>query len=278
MIAQSPQLFHRYQLSACHKTGKIYQHFPHLIYIEEGTGHISTVYDTNRLKHSMLAFVPANLEFMITSQSPKLTCILFSLSAPIKHQPFANQKSGLFLTECPNDFVSHCYLLLQQISKNNPHYPESFQAIQTLLINYLFNLTHNLTPVQNYTPAIQEALNYIHCHLTQPLKLTDLAQQVKLSSSRFSARFKAELDISPMAYIQHLRLNQIYYQLCNYPDSNLESLRQAYGFHNACHFTSIFRKKFGMTPLKVKKLAQSQAGHLMLPEEIDFFCNQYPQV
>lgn len=278
MIAQPIYLFHRHNLAACHKTGKIYQLNPQILYVVQGCGIISTEHSNNSIKQRHLIYIPAHLQFMVTSQSNDFSYLCVSLIVPLPYQPVANQSSGLFLTQCSDSMVADCYHLMEQIPEDAVFYQDSIEACQRILINYLLNQTSNLIPSKNYSPMIQQILTYMQSHLTKNICLRDLAQQAQLSASQFSNRFKNELGISPMAYLHHLRLNQIYYQLCKFPQSDIDQLRQAYAFNNPNYFSTAFKNKFSMTPLQIKKLAQSPAGHLMLPEEIDFFTNKYPQV
>ena len=79
----------------------------------------------------------------------------------------------------------------------------------------------------------------------------DLAELVHLSEDRFNHLFKECLGLSPLQYINDLRLNRAMDLLKKGRCSTSEAAGMV-GFEDYNYFGRIFRRKFGVTPTQVK--------------------------
>ncbi len=98
-----------------------------------------------------------------------------------------------------------------------------------------------------YSPDIQEALTYIHAHLTEDLSIERISQFCGLSPSRFKAKFKEELGITPHAYIISLKIDTSKVLLKN-PDASVTDIAFRLNFASSNYFASVFKKHTGYTP------------------------------
>lgn len=98
-----------------------------------------------------------------------------------------------------------------------------------------------------YSPDIQEALTYIHAHLTEDLSIERISQFCGLSPSRFKAKFKEELGITPHADIISLKIDTSKVLLKN-PDVSVTDIAFRLNFASSNYFASVFKKHTGYTP------------------------------
>lgn len=103
-----------------------------------------------------------------------------------------------------------------------------------------------------YSPEIQEALTYIHAHLTEDLSIEQISQYCGLSPSRFKAKFKEELGITPHAYMISLKIDTSKILLKN-PDMSVTDIAFRLNFASSNYFASVFKKHTGYTPTDFRR-------------------------
>jgi AraC-like DNA-binding protein len=95
--------------------------------------------------------------------------------------------------------------------------------------------------------SVAAALNYINAHLSEPLTVEILAEQVNLSSSAFSRRFRELTHRSPYQFVKETRLERAR-ELLLERRLRVSDVSVAVGYASMSHFTKEFRARFGTTP------------------------------
>lgn len=124
-----------------------------------------------------------------------------------------------------------------------------------LLLNILDNpenielknyLLHLLSPQQELFQQVMEA------NCLYNLSLPDYAKMLNLSLSSFKRHFVSVYKTTPGHWLQEQKLNYAYHLLVSTAkpvnDISFES-----GFENSTHFSHLFKKRFGLSPLKYRK-------------------------
>ena len=99
------------------------------------------------------------------------------------------------------------------------------------------------------SPAIRQCLNYIQEHLHYPISFQDLSTVSGLSPSRVSHLFRAQVGLSPMAYVQKCKLKEAL-DLMRHEHLSESAVAEILGFSSQSHFISCFKKEYGVTPLR----------------------------
>ncbi len=94
---------------------------------------------------------------------------------------------------------------------------------------------------------LMQVLEYIHEHLDQDIKLTDLAQLLGMSQFHFSYLFKQAIGTSPYQYLLQQRIERAK-QLLKQPDRSIMEIALECGFNSHSHLSKQFRQFTGMTP------------------------------
>jgi AraC-like DNA-binding protein len=96
-------------------------------------------------------------------------------------------------------------------------------------------------------PYVSRALSLMHARPERPWSLDEVAQQVGLSRSAFSARFVRLVRTSPMQYLGRQRLQRAADRL---RDSSISIGRIAseVGYESEASFTRAFKREFGVAP------------------------------
>lgn len=106
----------------------------------------------------------------------------------------------------------------------------------------------------NHASVVKKVSKYIHAHLSEQIRLNDVAEYVDLSPNYFSSLFKREMGIAFADYLNQIRIkeSQFLLETTDYP---IVDIAAATGFNNQNYFTTIFRKHTGTTPKQYRMKA-----------------------
>jgi AraC family transcriptional regulator len=115
-------------------------------------------------------------------------------------------------------------------------------------------------PPQGLTERqVQQVRAFIREHLSEPLSLEALAQQVGFSPSYFGRVFRQALGASPHEFVQRQRLERAQ-QLLEQTDLPLAQVAIACGFAHQSHLGLVFRQQVGCTPRAYRRGGTRSAG------------------
>jgi len=93
---------------------------------------------------------------------------------------------------------------------------------------------------------------YIRLHYTEPICNRELAELIHLSEDRFNHLFKECMGVSPLQYVNEIRLQKAM-QLLKVGEYSTSEVAEMVGFTDYNHFGRLFRKSFGFTPSQVSR-------------------------
>lgn len=102
-----------------------------------------------------------------------------------------------------------------------------------------------------FSENIYAAIQYIHKHYTENIKLSDAAQHIHINETYLSTSFKKECNMSFTKYLNNYRINQAITLLEN-TNYNFTEIAMQVGFESANYFSTVFKKETGYTPSKYK--------------------------
>lgn len=101
--------------------------------------------------------------------------------------------------------------------------------------------------------CIQQSMDYIRDHYSEPLDREALARQASLSASYFSVLFKKYTGYSPVRYITKIRLDHAKLLLRERHLSIAEVAREV-GFQDPLYFAKVFAHEIGVPPREYRKI------------------------
>ena len=107
---------------------------------------------------------------------------------------------------------------------------------------------------------IARVIRYMEKHYAKPLNRANLAHIANMSGATFFRHFRKATGSSPMEYLQTLRLNQAE-GLLRTTVLPLSDISIRCGFCDCNYFITYFRKRYGTTPLRYRKLFSGPSGH-----------------
>jgi transcriptional regulator GlxA family with amidase domain len=112
---------------------------------------------------------------------------------------------------------------------------------------------------------VQDALDFMVAHITEPLTLQELCNACGRSKRSMIYHFSDVLGITPMAYFKLQRLNAVRRALkvANPDMTRVLDIAADFGFYHMGHFAVDYRELFGVLPSMT--LASSGSNRLRLP-------------
>ena len=100
---------------------------------------------------------------------------------------------------------------------------------------------------------LSDAIDYIHMNFSSgDVSVDKLAKMCNMSDTYFRRLFVAEFGITPLRYINDLRMTQISELLqANY--CSIEDIAELCGFNNVNYFCVFVKKETGMSPMAYRR-------------------------
>lgn len=108
-------------------------------------------------------------------------------------------------------------------------------------------------PLNDLPFPLQWALDYLCRHYAKPFSLKALASHCGVTSSHLCRLFRKHLKVTPVGYLQRIRLavaRQLLAQTC----WSVQSIAMLIGFKDVRHFRRQFVRHFGLTPQQTRRL------------------------
>ncbi len=113
-----------------------------------------------------------------------------------------------------------------------------------ILSENIFKLEHN--------DITNDACEYIRNHLKSELSIEEIARNIGASKSSIYKYFKLQFGKTPGEYINKIRAETSADMLLN-SNKSIDEISENVGFSSASYYSKIFKKHFGVPPLKYRK-------------------------
>lgn len=147
--------------------------------------------------------------------------------------------------------------MIRRLKKKKPGYEiyvkGSLYLVFSLLVEsggFLENRERKST-LGGYEGVIKKSMDYISRHYQNKIYLEELAGQVQMSKFAFCKCFRQYMGVTPMEYINILRINNAY-SLISTGEENVTGAALRCGFDNMSYFARTFKKYKGFPPSRAK--------------------------
>lgn len=124
----------------------------------------------------------------------------------------------------------------------------------TMLADFTERVAQTKIP-QGMSPEVFKCIQFISHHINEPIQVGDVAEHIGRSRSYLTNKFKKELGFDVSRFIMRCRLEEAK-SLLTYSDKTLSEISTYLCFSSQSYFQNIFKKKYGITPLKYRKQTQ----------------------
>ncbi|WP_194438587.1 helix-turn-helix transcriptional regulator [Vibrio fluminensis] len=174
-----------------------------------------------------------------------------------------------WLSELANDKASEQVVTFRQSVLSEPAiFKQLYQLHQLLANDNLSQLAKDCLPLEGFEqlfkhygygqpPQVQKLgtqsseilKEFIWHHIDQPIRLEQLATLCELTPTQFQRHFKAQMGMTPYAWLTRLRLE--YAMKLLREGQSATQVAHHVGFYDHAHFTKAFKTNFGVTPKQV---------------------------
>lgn len=147
------------------------------------------------------------------------------------------------------------------IKLNTVSNPLDILSEKAILIE-LFKLFLDQVPYQKLMPQspdhfIVRINDYIEKNLQKMITLKDMADIAHLHPNYFISYFKKSFSVSPLEYVNAVRLDKAAQLLVENPGISIEQAAYSVGFNDYRYFGRSFKKRYGLTPSAYRGLPTS---------------------
>jgi len=235
-----------------------YHNFYEVYYLVSGTSTL-LILDNEKpclyhLKENCIVFIPPNSTHYFSYTSPSHSRILLNFTEDYINTALFDVFNSLFNTHVfiPDDnvFMENVFLKISnEAFKESVVSKELLRSYMTEFFSYFLRISDEgkkFTPF-NETSPLYNVLDFISNNYSQDISLDTLAELACYNKKYFSRIFKKFMGKGYKNYIISIRMNEAAKMLLSgYEPINVIS--SACGFNDSNHFSTQFKKYFGVSP------------------------------
>lgn len=147
-----------------------------------------------------------------------------------------------------------------QLSKESGYELELISQLLRLLRQlYLAYTGCDSLPFADGNAAVQQRMaEFIYKNYPDSIKLDDIAAAGSVSRSQCTKLFNAYTRLSPVAFLNHHRL-EVSLEMLRRTRASVADIAQSCGFSDQSYFSRLFQRQFGCTPLSYRKSGKKGA-------------------
>ncbi len=236
-----------------------------VLYMLDGEMNVGCYGDVTRMRKEDILLINSGTEYTISGINEAIYGIA-SFSIHIISQVMDSKTLMLYVNSAkdPAHSFQDLRVILQELTTE--YIMDSHQtraAVDSLLFRLLDSLIENYQLRQGQTVAgqsetdarMQQMMQYIISHIHEEINLTDLAEEMFVSTSTLSRIFRKSTGIYFADYVMRLRVRTSL-GLLRSSDQNLTQIAMNCGFSTSAAFNRSFRKVTGMMPSEYRKRYQ----------------------
>ncbi|GBG10175.1 hypothetical protein PAT3040_04893 [Paenibacillus agaridevorans] len=267
----SPQMY---------SSGGIHPYHHEILYISSGEVELSWQNYVYKASGPVLFLLTPNTPHQLIKLSTQYSFLFMEVD--IEHDPFPNLNEIIHWNAMQGQLSVPSYGLtsvFQTMNLIRNHFEselsENSGLLNQLVSTEMFKVTmlvRHLVAYSLYTPqagkqnsdsssthSVDEALellmHFMESYYREDITLQDLADQIHLNSSYLIRIFKQKTGMTPIQYLNHLRMNAAINHLSNH-NLSIQDIVKLTGYQNIHYFSRAFKKTFGVSPSQWRLLQE----------------------
>lgn len=230
----------------------------YLIMVLEGEGVFIQGGQTYTLrKNDLFCLFPQVTHEYYTMEHALLRKSFFAFDGKLALQLLDRIGLGPYSPHLPNGLTADALSLMEQFFSlvSNKEKPPS-DLSRLAIFHQLFD-TLSESKIPHGTPAsagswLQKAKDYLEIHYADGITIESVAEYVGIDRTHFSKAFNKAFGLSPMKFVQQLRMNEATL-LMKQTDYKLAEIAQSVGYPDLFSFSKAFKKQLGVSPNTYRK-------------------------
>jgi AraC-like DNA-binding protein len=224
-------------------------------YILNGNAHLICIDATYFLKAGDLVFIPPYIAHQTLIESS----FHYKVIRVPKIHPFnttSHNQVGVTIVKNSESYKYHfnCWFdsIITNKNSNGTNVESTATNVPAVFNRFLVTTESNVT---NSKIMLQKALVHIEQNYNRSIHVEELADISCMSDSHFQRLFKINIGISPIRYLQNLRIEKA--KECLKTRNNFTDIAYDTGFFDQSHFIKYFKMNVGMLPKKYADLVNN---------------------
>ena len=212
----------------------------------KGNSEFVTKDNTIKVRSKEILYVPQNIGYHLSAKDEHLICIHFLADN------FNEDKIEKFIFSNYVLFENMFTSMYNQWTQKKPGYYAIILSTFYKIISKI-QMQQSHIKLTSFSDNLSNALQYIHEHFTEStLTIKKIAEVSSLSESHFRRVFKNCFGVSPLRYINDMRIDFALELLAsNY--YKIYEISEMVGFADAKYFSIFIKKETGHSPFDYKK-------------------------
>lgn len=127
------------------------------------------------------------------------------------------------------------------------------QILAALVEDYQQNLPSEETYIYPNKVYLQQAFDYIKQHISEDVKIAEIADYIGINRSYLTSIFKKNLGVSPQEYLINVRMDMAEDLLRN-TDYKISYISSLVGYNDPLTFSKMYKKYKGKSPSQTQKI------------------------
>ncbi len=222
-------------------------------YIVNGSAVFSTLTENIPVKEGDVIFIPEGMRYVSHwDGNPRIRFYSVDFLMPKKSLNLWRNMKLQRLEGAPNEEIRA--LIDKMCSCSEGEDADHLQAFGLFYQMLSMTLPHMLTINTHSLPQpLQAAVSYIEANYATITSVKEIATACFLSESRLYHLFREYLNISPISYLNHIRVHAAI-ELLSDPELSIQQIAENLNFHSEYYFRKTFQKVTGELPSKLRKM------------------------
>lgn len=222
-------------------------------YIIDGSVEFSMPFGKFNAQKGDLIFIPEGIRYISHwDGSPRICFYNVHFLLPKTSTNIWRSLQPQRLEKLPNEQLGQMIRRMFELSKgSDAEHLAAYSLFYELAANILPSMATN--PTRLPPVPLQVAIAYIEENYATISSVKEIATACYLSESRLYHIFKEYLNISPISYLNHLRVHNAMNLLSN-PDLSIQQISESLNFHSEYYFRKTFQKITGVLPSHFRKM------------------------
>lgn len=233
--------------------------FYQLIYVASGSGSIMIEGEDLEIKQGDVVFIAPSIEHAFNRSGSDMTTYEIKFNIFEKELDDIASSIGLLYYEEDNKIKNLILKIIEESQECKPYYKKSIENFLSQIIIYLTRTKSmmeadeekNLVFYEGHSSIAVKTKLYFDLNYEKRVSLVHLAEEFCVSQSHLCREFSKNFGLSPIKYLNNLRIEKAK-ELLSVSDFSVTEIAYKVGFSDIHYFSRYFNKQENKSPIQYR--------------------------